>query len=182
MGAATVRAIAARAEVTQGLIRHYFDSKEALLTAAYEAHMHRMTQATADGAGDGTTARARLAGFVVAGLTPPVVDGASVALWAGFLKTVRENERMRATHEATYRDFRDRLEVLIAAALEEEGRHPGAEQLRRLGIAANAVIDGLWLEGGALPGAFADGELPDLGLMAVGAIVGLNLTSEDSRA
>ena len=42
-GSATVRAIAAKAGVSQGLIRHYFDSKDALTRAAYHALMTKMT-------------------------------------------------------------------------------------------------------------------------------------------
>lgn len=174
---ATVRAIASRAEVTPGLIRHHFSSKDDLILAAYEFHMRRMTEMTAEGAGRaGGTARARLAGFVAAGLTPPVLDSGAVTLWAGFLNKVREDTRMRAIHESTYQDFRDRLEALIGAALRAAGTDPGAGELRRLAIASNAVMDGLWMEGGALPDAFAAGELPEIGLKAVSAIVGLELT------
>ncbi len=41
--AATVRAIADRAGVTPGLIRHYFDTKEDLTRAAYASADGRMT-------------------------------------------------------------------------------------------------------------------------------------------
>lgn len=82
---------------------------------------------------------------------------------------------MRAVHARTYHDFRDRLERLIVAALEEAGRAPDAGQARRLAIACNAVIDGLWLEGGALPEAFEPDELIGIALTAVGAILQLDL-------
>ena len=49
-------------------------------------------------------------------------------------------------------------------------------QLRREAIACNAVIDGLWLEGGVLPHGFAPGELVRIGLQSVGAILGVDLT------
>ncbi|MFC6642882.1 TetR/AcrR family transcriptional regulator [Sulfitobacter profundi] len=49
--AATVRAIAARADVSQGMIRHHFSSKEDLITAAYEHHMDRLTDLTSAFAG-----------------------------------------------------------------------------------------------------------------------------------
>lgn len=180
---ATVRAIATRAQVTQGLIRHHFSSKDELVLAAYEAHMRRMTGETADAAERaGPGARARLAGFVTAALGPPVVDGHSVALWAGFLTMVRGDTRMRRIHEETYRDFRDRLEVLIGAARREAGCDGTAGDLRSLAIASNAVLDGLWMEGGALPDAFAPGELPAIGLAAVGAIIGLDLAAEGERS
>lgn len=173
---ATVREIAKCAEVTQGLIRHYFSSKEDLITAAYEHHMKHLTNltsATADAAH--TSCRSRLAVFVAAGLKPPVVDPRSVSLWAGFLTKVREDAQMRAIHERTYHDFRNRLEALIADALDEAGIGTTTSQRRGLAIACNAVIDGLWMEGGALPGAFRAGELPEIGLRSVGAIIGLDL-------
>ena len=177
--AATVREIAKRADVTQGLIRHYFTTKEDLVTAAYEQHMRELTEATfASLRTAGESAVDRLAAYVATGLRPPVVDPNAVSLWASFLNKVRHDERMRATHERTYRDFRDRLETLIRDALVETGRIPDEQELRRLAIACNAVIDGLWLEGGALPDAFGTDELAQIGLASVGAIVGLELQHE----
>lgn len=177
---ATVRAIAARAEVTQGLIRHYFASKEDLVMAAYEYHMSVLTNQTAASIPVETRSyRASLASFVEASLKPPVVDPGAVSLWAGFLNKVREDTRMQAIHVQTYCDFRNRLELLIADALAEAQRPTTSEELRRLAIACNALIDGLWMEGGALPGAFEPGELPQIGLRSVSAIIGLELTERD---
>lgn len=174
--AATVRAIAERAQVTQGLIRHYFSSKEDLIKAAYEFHMRRLTKMTAaPSAKKCNSARSRLATFVVTGLSPPVVESTAVSLWAGFLNMLREGAEIQAIHERNYFDFRDRLEALIADALAEAGRPVSAAELRGLAIGCNAVIDGLWMEGGALPEAFAAGELPQIGLQSVGAIIGLDL-------
>lgn len=181
---ATVRAISTRAEVTQGLIRHYFSSKEDLITAAYEHHMSSLTRQTAAAAqAEHSSARSRLASFVATGLKPPVVDARSVSLWAGFLNKVRAEPRMLAIHEQTYHDFRNQLETLISQALEEAGRPLPASELRRLAIACNAVVDGLWMEGGALPDAFEPEELPQIGLQSVSAIIGLDLVeSRESPA
>jgi len=175
--AATVRAIAQRADVTPGLIRHYFRSKEELILAAYDHHMTRMTEASFANAGrdGGVPAGIRLARFVDASLEPPVAEAAAVTLWAGFIARLRHDPDVRAIHARTYCDFRDRLEGLIAAALAEAGRPADAATTHRLAIACNGVIDGLWLEGGALPGAFAPGELAGIGREAVGAILGLEL-------
>ena len=173
---ATVRAIAERANVTQGLIRHYFSSKEELISAAYVSHMSNMTDLTAaPSASTEVTAKLRLAAFVEASLLPPVVDPNSVSIWSSFLNKVREDRQMQRIHEQTYHDFRDRLETLISDALKEDETTASPEKLRHLAIASNAVIDGLWLEGGALPSAFRPGELPEIGLRSVGAIIGLDL-------
>ncbi|UWS78864.1 TetR family transcriptional regulator C-terminal domain-containing protein [Phaeobacter sp. G2] len=173
---ATVRGIADRAQVTQGLIRHYFSSKEELITAAFEYHMTQMTDLTfapvADVKG---SARDQLRVFVQSSLMPPVVDPRSIALWAGFLNKVQHDAQMKETHAKTYVQFRDRLENLIRAALEEAERETEPARLYQLATACNALIDGLWMEGGALPEAFAPGELSQIGLTSVGAIIGLSL-------
>ena len=70
-----MRAIALRAGVTQGLIRHYFDTKEDLIAAAHEHLMTGLTEASAASL-DALPADplARLADFVANAVSPPVVD------------------------------------------------------------------------------------------------------------
>jgi AcrR family transcriptional regulator len=172
--AATVRAIAERAGVTPGLIRHYFQTKEELTREAYRALMHRMSSENA-AVLEAAPAdpMARLAAFVAAALRPPVVDPRSMGLWAGFLHQVRSDPAMAAIHAETYLGYRDLLQELIAAL----PGHNDPARLRALAIACNGVIDGLWLEGCALPEAFAPGELEHIGLEAVGAILGLDLAA-----
>ena len=180
---ATVRAISERAEVTQGLIRHYFKSKEDLIIAAYEHHMTEMTDMTfALAAAVEGSARDRLTALVHASLRPPVADPRSVALWASFLNKVQQDAQMKATHERTYAYFRDQLQDLIRAALEEARHVTSTMRLRHLATACNGVIDGLWMEGGALPDAFAPNELTNIGLESVGAIIGLDLQQKAEQS
>lgn len=174
--AATVRAIAADAGVSPGMIRHHFTSKDELVNAAYAAHMTAQIEATEAAAGKGDGARGRLARFVAASLMPPVVDPRALSLWAAFIHMIRRDPAMRATHAESYLAYRDRLERLIAGALAEAGR--AHVPTRPLAIACNAVIDGLWLEAGALPEAFAPGEVTRTGLDSVGAILALDLGAE----
>ena len=119
--AATVRAIADEAGISQGMIRHYFSTKAELVNAAYEVYMADQIAAT-DVAGGGT-ARGRLARIVRASLTPPVIDPRAISLWAGFIHMVRRDPAMRATHRKSYLRFRDRLEDVIGEALAEAGPH-----------------------------------------------------------
>ncbi|SEO11959.1 transcriptional regulator, TetR family [Gemmobacter aquatilis] len=176
-GVATVRAIADRAGVTPGLIRHYFSSKEELTREAYRALMERMSSDNAAVLDRAADPRARLAAFVAAALRPPVMDAARMGLWAGFIHQVRRDAAMAAVHAETYLAYRDRLQALIAAL---PGTGDAARQ-RALAIACNGVIDGLWLEGSALPEAFAAGELERIGLDAVGAILGLDLPAPSEQ-
>ncbi len=172
--AATVRAIAERAGVTPGLIRHYFSSKDELTRAAYRSVMEGMTQSVVLSLGDAVAndPAARLSAFVAANFRPPVLDPVTLAVWAAYLHRSRTDPGMRAVHEATYLGYRNRLEALIAAL---PGRTAGAARNRRDAIACNALIDGLWIEGAALPQGFGDGELLSVALSGVGAILGLSL-------
>jgi AcrR family transcriptional regulator len=180
--AATVRTIAEHAGVTQGLIRHYFSSKEDLVSAAYERHMKSMMDLTSSVLErDYSSALARLAAFVTAALTPPVVDAQAVAIWAGFIHSVQRDEAMRAIHEKTYFRFRDRLELLITDAFQEAGITKDKTALRRDAIVCNALMDGLWLEGGVLPASFETGEVLKLGLVSMSAILGLPLTMKEDE-
>lgn len=172
--AATVRAIADRAGVTAGLIRHYFQTKEDLTRAAYRQVMVKMTT---DNARVLDTAPAdpatRLAAFVAASLRPPVLDSVAFGIWAGFVHLIRKDPAMRDVHAQTYLGYRDMLQQLIA----DLDRVNDPAVLRAQAIASNAVIDGLWMEGCVLPDSFDPGELERIGLSSVGAILGFDLSS-----
>lgn len=176
--AATVRAIAARAGVTPGLIRHYFGSKDDLTRAAYRSLIDGMTDRGMDALeGVGAAAEERLAAFVAASLRPPVLDARAVGLWAGYLHHVQSDPALLALHETGYLRYRDTLQGLIA----DLGRPAlTADRLRQDAIACNAVIDGLWLEGGVLPHGFSPGELVRIGLRSVGALIGVDLMARNT--
>lgn len=176
---ATVRAIALRAGVTAGLIRHYFPGKEELLQAAYETVMTRMTeQAKAALAAPGLGPGARLAAFVEANLAPPVVDARVFSLWAVFIGRAHADPALAAVHREGYLGFRDEVEALVAETLAARGRVAREGELRGHAIAINAIIDGLWIEG-CMAGDLFDGrELADIGIAAVEALLGAPLARE----
>ncbi|GAB4258933.1 MAG: TetR family transcriptional regulator C-terminal domain-containing protein [Pararhodobacter sp.] len=172
--AATVRAIALRAGVTPGLIRHYFATKEELVAAAHERLMTGLTEASCarlDEMPDNPLAR--LSGFIAASLSPPVTDPRSVALWAASMQLVPRDAAMRAVHERTYLAFRDRLEALIADVLDASGQ--SRTDAQHLAIAGNALLDGLWLEAGALPDQFEAAPLVALAISAFERLLNVEL-------
>ena len=178
--AATVRAIAARAGATPGLIRHHFASKEALVAAAFTALIARMLDACVERLPPpDIPARLRLGAFLRAALRPPAMSGRNLLLWTAFVQMMRADGWMRAAHHDGYLTFRNRLAGRISAALQQEGRPVTAEAVRRHAIACSAVIDGLWLQASVLPEADR-AEIGEIGCTAVTAILELDLS--DNRA
>ena len=175
--AATVRAIAVEANVTPGLIRYYFSSKEELVAAAYEHHMTTMTNASGNSIADieDICPKVRLAKFITVAISPPITNLQFVTLWAGFLSRARSDHNMLAIHQNAYFDFRDRVEHLIVEIMEREGKPLTPGEAMKLATALTAIIDGLWLEGGLLPKAFAPEEIVDIVLNSCEAILGVEL-------
>ncbi|WP_180898078.1 TetR/AcrR family transcriptional regulator [Martelella soudanensis] len=176
---ATVREVAERAGVSGGLIRHYFETKEQLLHAAYQRTMAVMLDigAAAEETGEGSP-RYRLRDFVVACLTPPMIDARRLSLWAAFVAMARIDPAMGAIHRENYLAYRALIERLLAGACSAEGRQETPDRLARLAIEINAVLDGLWLEGSLAADLFEHDELLKAGLHAVEAITGLRLEEE----
>lgn len=173
VAAATVREVAARAGVSNGLIRHHFATKEALVQAAYRALVDDMTGAAEEAAGP--LPDQWLARFLAANCRPPVLDARSLSAWAGFVGHVRNDLEMAAIHRAGYERFCALLETAIARlALGGDT----ARQARQIA----ALIDGLWLEGCLAPELFAQGELARLALDGAGRILNIELTDpEETR-
>lgn len=172
--AATVRAIALRAGVTPGLIRHYFATKEDLVAAAHDVLMTGLTEAA--------TARldelpddplVRLAMCVANAVSPPVTDPRAMTLWAASMHLVPRDPAMRAVHEETYLRFRNELQAMITAALVAAGRP--TRDARALAIAGNALLDGLWIEACALPDHFEPDEMKAIAIKAFSRLLELEL-------
>ncbi|WP_282608675.1 TetR family transcriptional regulator C-terminal domain-containing protein [Pelagibius sp. Alg239-R121] len=173
---ATVRQIALRAGVTAGLIRYYFPGKDELVHAAYGETMNRMTGqvkflAEQTASYEHANPRQRLALFVEASLSPPVVDARTLSLWATFISLIHVDPAMAAIHKESYLAFRNEVERLIASVFNDEGKSATKAELAKYAIAVNAVIDGLWLEGCLAGDMFAENDLVSIGIKAVEAVL-----------
>lgn len=176
---ATVREIALRAGVTNGLIRHYFTGKDQMIHAAYRETMTGMTETAKAAVEDMAHApNERLAHFIRANLTAPVVDPRTLSLWAAFVSMIRVDPEMAAIHREGYLDFRREVEELVIDVFEASGKPIAKADAERLAIKINAIIDGLWLEGCMAGDMFDENELVAVGIEAVEATVGMPLRGE----
>ena len=176
--AATLRNVAERAGVSNGLIRHHFLGKRQLILDAYAATVARMTApGLAALAQTGLTPRRRLAGFVRASLDPSLIEPRLFSTWAAFVALVHVDADFEAIHRTGYRDYQALFEPLVAAVLAEAGRKNAAEAAPGLAMQLNALIDGLWIEANLLARDFSEGALITLALDGVARI--LNIEWED---
>lgn len=178
--AATVRNIAAHAGVTLGLIRHYFSSKEDLINAAYEVYLtNLMDLSMAPDLEMGKTARERLREVIGANFSALVLRPQSVTLWAAFIEMTGQIPEMAKTHARIYSGARDRLQRLIQQVLAESGQPADTARCRDMATACNAVINGLWIEAVRMPPTAGDYIPESVALMAISAIVNVDLAAAD---
>jgi AcrR family transcriptional regulator len=134
-----VRAICAKAGVSPGLLRHYFDGIDDLVAATYQATSDRMDAIFAAAVADaGADPRARLTAYLTASFRPPVTDPELLGAWTAFWALARSDARMAEVHAESYAGYRARLGELLTAC--------GARDAERLAIMLTAMVDGLWLE------------------------------------
>jgi len=173
---ATVREIAMLAGVTPGMIRHYFTSKERMVHEAYREIMETMLKnAIAAADNSGTEPRDCLRAYLLACFRPPIIDPRNLTLWATFISQLSMDAELAAIHRETYLTSRDKLQEYIVGTLQSDGREVTPAEARRLSIAVNGLIDGLWLEGSMAPDLFEPDELADSALRSVELLLGLSL-------
>ncbi|MEM7222127.1 MAG: TetR family transcriptional regulator C-terminal domain-containing protein [Pseudomonadota bacterium] len=138
----TVRKIAERAEVTAGLVRHHFDSKESLLIESYrqinQAALARMA-AAARGA-DGEEIERALERALRAFFPVDLSDPRQMRIMAAFWGLVLTNPKIAAIQQATYSAFQAHFVGLI------EGHAGPRDDAREIANGIIALADGLWLE------------------------------------
>jgi TetR/AcrR family transcriptional regulator, transcriptional repressor of bet genes len=173
---ATVREIAKRAGVTPGLIRHYFEGKDQLFTAAYR-HINETMFDTALQCAErfGKDPTSKLGAYVRAGFRSPSTDARNLTLWATFVSQVFVNPSIASINRETYLFGRSRLERIVEEAMVHQGRDPAPGEARSLAIAVTGLVDGLWLEATMAAELFAEGELEQIAIQSVEKLLGFSL-------
>lgn len=172
----SVRAVAAKAGVSNGLIRHHFASKENLIAEAYGRTIAIITGPPLAVAAEEGSPIDKLRRFLIASISGPVAEPRILSLWATFISQVHINERFREIHRTRYVAYRAACRSLIQGVLEADGVRASAEKLHHLSIALNAIIDGLWLEG-CLSAEEIDESLQiDIALSSVERLLGIKIS------
>lgn len=172
--AATVRQIAARAGVTGGLIRHYFESKDQMVQEAYRELMREMQRSVEAAAeAGGLSPRERLRNFIAGNLNDSVTNARTFAIWAAFIGHVNLDPAFGAIHQEHYLAFIEKLESMVLAFQQEKGEVDPPALLRSKTIAINGLIDGMWLEHSVARVLFNEGEAAAIVLRSAETILGV---------
>ena len=140
----TVRVVCARAGVSPGMVKLYFEGIDDLIAASYAylgTYVADIFEQAMAQAGDDPLKRLRA--VVDANFRSPVLARNKLAIWLAFWSLVPTKIEIRKAHAMIYGRYRQRLGKLIeriAAA------HALYLDVRRTVFALVAMIEGLWLQ------------------------------------
>lgn len=139
----SVRKIAAAADVSIGLINHYYPSIDQLISHAYETLSGGIADGLLKASEAGTDPRDSLSRFIAESFGPAILDPKMLGVWVVFWSMVRHSADMAAVQQRTYGQYRAALERHLGALAEQKGLP--AMSIRAAATALNALLDGLWL-------------------------------------
>ncbi|MDI6099699.1 TetR/AcrR family transcriptional regulator [Actinoplanes sp. NEAU-A12] len=163
----TVRAVAAAAGCTTGLVMHRFPNRQALLLHARQL-LHQVTRARVEALEAGAvTPRAALRAVLHQGMALDEQTRQEAVVWLGFLAAAVADDGLVAEHRRNNRVWRERVERLTAAAAPDWT----AGRVAAVALALISMTEGVAAYAAADPAAFppADQErMLDTALAAYG--------------
>lgn len=165
--AATVREICKRAEVSPGLLRHYFDGKAELVMAAYSQTLASFLGGVRDTIGQpGLGPREKLELFVEACFSTTNDPDNRMAMMLAFWSELRLHPEIRAQAADMFDEYRRELVTVIEAVALAEGNQDEVDPML-VATSLTSLIDGLWLEMSIAPDRFRirDAKLACYGLL-----------------
>lgn len=150
----TIRAVAAAAGCTTGLVMHRFPNRRALLRHARQL-LHEATGArVAELEAAAGSPRAALRAVLHQGLALDPQRTAESAVWLGFLAAAFADDELIAMHRANNRGWRTRIERLVADAAPDWG----PRQVRAAALGLLAMVEGAAALAAADPQAYPPAE------------------------
>jgi AcrR family transcriptional regulator len=163
----TVRAVAAVAGCTTGLVMHRFPNRQALLLHARQL-LHEVTRARVETLeAEAATPRAALRAILHQGMALDEQTRQEAIVWMGFLAAAVADDQLIEEHRRNNRSWRERVERLAAAAAPEWT----AERVSAVALGLITMTEGVAAYAAADPAAFppADQErMLDAALTAYG--------------
>lgn len=134
----TLAQIASRADVSPGLVAHYFGDKDGLLDAAFRALVRRLSTQVRARLQAARTPRERIQAIIDANLAPTEFEQRIGTAWLAFLGQVLHVDALRRVQSA----YQRRTLVNLRASLK---KLLPADEAGSLAAMIAAMIDGVWL-------------------------------------
>src|SRR3569833_2244782 len=147
----TLAQIASRADVSPGLVAHYFDDKDGLLEAAFRTLSRRLFEQMDVRMRLAHTPRGRIQAIIDTNLGPQEVTQRTGAAWRAFWGQVPHVEGLKRVQNAYQRRMVSNLRYALVRLLP-------ATEARSLASIIAAMIDGVWLRAALSNWAEADSE------------------------
>jgi TetR/AcrR family transcriptional repressor of bet genes len=113
----TIRAVAAAAGCTTGLVMHRFPNRRALLRHARELLHERTRERVEALEAEASSPRAALRAVLAQGMALDEETAAESIVWVGFLAAAVGDDELITLHRTNNKAWRDRVSRLVAAAM-----------------------------------------------------------------
>jgi betaine-aldehyde dehydrogenase len=134
----TLAQIAARAQVSPGLVAHYFDDKDGLLEAAFRSLARRVGTQVRNRLRQVSTERGRIQAIIDANLAPEEFDQRTGTAWLAFWGQVLHLPRLKRIQSVYQMRTLSNLRSSLKRLLPPDEAHSLAAMIA-------AMIDGVWL-------------------------------------
>lgn len=141
----TIRAVAAAAGCTTGLVMHRYPNRRALLLHARQLLHERTRQRMEAREAAASDPRAALRSVLAQSLAVDPDGRTHAVVWLGFLAAAVGDEELAAAHRGHNRAFRERLARLVSSAAPEWSR----SRVRTAVTALAAMVEGMAVLGAA---------------------------------
>jgi len=143
IAAFTVDNISTKANVSRGLLNHYFPSKDDLLIEIYRASLYANTMQLIDSADNVLSPEAKLCGMIEANFSPHFFSRSDLLLWLSLWSEIAVNPQLKAVHRRHYAAYHGVLTQAIKSLAASRRRRVDASSLA---LSILALVDGLWIE------------------------------------
>jgi len=146
-GKTSVRKIAKIANVSPGLLTHYYEGKEVLVAESYKylagKFLSLFKQRIEQHLDDPVKA---LKSFFEATFEPHNLDPKLLRVWLSFWSLTLTQPDLVHIHQNSYRQYIISIEDILTRAFTAQGLRHTPQKIRHLAIGINAMLDGMWLE------------------------------------
>jgi TetR/AcrR family transcriptional repressor of bet genes len=143
IAAFTVDNIRTKANVSRGLLNHYFPSKDDLLIEIYRGSLYADTMQLIGSLDNEPSSEAKLCALIEANFAPHFFSRSDLLLWLALWGEIAVNPRLKAIHRRHYAAYHGVLAQAIKRLAASRRRQVDAPSLA---LSILALVDGLWIE------------------------------------